>query len=444
MDYIFCRHIRNGVLDTPPGASCLRRRVRSEPAGLTERQNRQGGMGQSSQLDSHGSHQAGRYKRSLDDRGRKPQFPAPPRRHEGISATGNRDHRRRLSSARLHAKTRKWPQRYVPGRPQVVPGIFRSGRGKMNHYIRASLFFGLFLSGTGFAQPAPNNYADDKSWLCRPGRSDVCEVDLTTTIILENGNLTRERWNADPNAPIDCFYVYPTVSTDLTPNSDMVADPAELNVIRQQFARFASKCRPYAPMYRQITLAGLRRALAAGGVGGAGALASGIQYDDVRDAWNYYLDHDNKGRGFVLVGHSQGSFILAELVRREIDGKPVQSRMVSAILLGTTLAVPRGKDVGGAFQHVPLCHSASQTGCVISYASFRSTLPPPANTRFGKVTGQNMAAACTNPAALGGGVGELHPYLSMDGRTITGTTPPKPWVVPERPINTPWVSVPGL
>ncbi len=66
----------------------------------------------------------------------------------------------------------------------------------MNRYIRALLFFGLFLDGTGFAQPAPNNYADDKSWLCRPGRSDVCEADLTTTIILENGNLTRERWNA--------------------------------------------------------------------------------------------------------------------------------------------------------------------------------------------------------------------------------------------------------
>src|SRR5437667_3182489 len=235
-------------------------------------------MGQSSQLDSHGSHQAGRYKRSVDDRWRKSQFSAPPRRHEGISASRNRDRRRRLSSTRLHAKAREWPQRHVPGRSQVVPGIFRSGRRKMNRYIRALLFFGLFLDGTGFAQPAPNNYADDKSWLCRPGRSDVCEVDLTTTIILENGNLTRERWNADPTASIDCFYVYPTVSTDPTPNSDMVADPAELNVVRQQFARFASKCRPYAPLYRQVTLAGLRSMLAPGG---RVTLDRGLQYDDV-------------------------------------------------------------------------------------------------------------------------------------------------------------------
>jgi hypothetical protein len=301
---------------------------------------------------------------------------------------------------------------------------------------RLSVFVAL-AALPGSAQP--NNYGDATSWLCRPGQRDACDVDLTTTVIAPGGKLSRETWTADPDAPVDCFYVYPTVSTDATPNSDMIADEAERNVIKQQFARFASKCRAYAPIYRQITLAGLRTILS-----GSGSLDHGLQYDDVRDAWNYYLDHDNRGRGFVLVSHSQGSFILSRLIREEIDGKPVQARMVSAILLGATLAVPQGKDVGGAFQHVPLCRSASQTGCVITFASFRSTLPPPANTLFGKVTKKDMTAACTNPAALGGGSGDLHAYLSTDGRTIVGTTPPKPWVVPTRQIDTPWVSVPGL
>src|SRR5207245_628843 len=149
-------------------------------------------------------------------------------------------------------------------------------------------------------------------------------------------------------------------------------------------------------------------------------------------------------RGFVLVAHSQGSFILNRLIREEIDGKPIQSRMVSAILLGTVIAVPKDKDVGGTFQHVPLCHSATQTGCVITFGAFRSTVPPPANTLFGKVADPTMVAACTNPAALGGGSGELHAYLDKTGRTITSTIPPKPWVTPEQPIDTPWVSVPGL
>ena len=310
------------------------------------------------------------------------------------------------------------------------------------------IVFLALLAGSTLAQqaaapaPSPNDYTDAKSWLCRPGRHDACDVDLTTTVIAPDGKLSRETWAADTSSPIDCFYVYPTVSTDPTPNSDMIADEAERNVIRQQFARFASKCRVYAPMYRQITLAGLRLIL--GGANPGASLDHGLQYDDVRDAWRYYLEHDNQGRGFVMVGHSQGSFILAELIRQEIDGKPVAARMVSAILAGTTLAVPRGKDTGGAFQHVPLCKSATQTGCVITFASFRSTVPPPENTLFGKVTGENMTAACSNPAALGGGSGELHSYLATAGQTIVGATPPKPWVTPEKPIDTPWVSVPGL
>jgi Protein of unknown function (DUF3089) len=314
-------------------------------------------------------------------------------------------------------------------------------------------FFGYGTPASAQAQPpappqpavapmTPNNYGDPKTWLCRPGGEDACAIDHTTTVVAADGKLTRETWKANPQAPIDCFYVYPTVSTDQTPNSDMTADPAETNVIKQQFARLASQCKPYAPLYRQVTLAGLRRVLAGGG--GGTALERGPQYDDVRDAFNYYIQNDNKGRGFVLVGHSQGSFILAELIRQEIDGKPVQAHMVSAILLGTVIGVPKGKDVGGSFKSVPLCHSASQIGCVITFASFRSTVPPPANTLFGKVADANMEAACTNPAALGGGSGELHAYLDRSGGTITSRAPQKPWVTPEQPIDTPFVSVPGL
>jgi len=307
--------------------------------------------------------------------------------------------------------------------------------------IGISFAAGVAAQQADTAPPKPNDYADGKTWLCRPGRQDACAIDHTTTVVAADGKLSKETWTADPNAPIDCFYVYPTISTDPTPNSDMNADPAELNVIKQQFARFASKCKPYAPLYRQVTLVGLRRMLAPGATV---TLDQGLQYDDVKDAWNYYLKNDNKGRGVVLVAHSQGSFILNRLIHDEIDGKPIQSKLVSAILLGTVVSVPKGKDVGGTFQHVPLCHAATQTGCVITFASFRSTVPPPANTLFGRVPDAAMAAACTNPAALAGGSGELRAYLDKTGRTITSNAPGKPWVTPEQPIETPWVSVPGL
>lgn len=289
--------------------------------------------------------------------------------------------------------------------------------------------------------PTRNDYGKSESWLCRPGRQDACTVDLTATIVAANGKLALEKWAADPKAPIDCFYVYPTVSTDHTGNSDMVAGPEELNVIRAQTARFGSQCRVYAPLYRQVTLTALRALIA----GRPTTIDRALAYNDVLDAWNYYLEHDNQSRGVVLIGHSQGSMVLTQLIKNEIDGKPLQSRIISALLLGTNFPVPQGKDVGGAFQHLPLCHSAKQTGCVITYASFRSNVPPPANSRFGKVAGTNMVSGCTNPAALPGGSGELHAYLGSRGSGVASNeNVQRSWVNPPQPIETPFVSVPGL
>ncbi len=294
------------------------------------------------------------------------------------------------------------------------------------------------------APAAKNDYGDGDNWLCRPDlpkEKNACNVDLSTTIISADGKLTPEPWAADPNAPIDCFYIYPTVSNDPGGNSDMLPGPEEKAVIRSQFARFASKCRPYAPLYRQATLTALRAAA----IGQPIPVDRALVYNDVLDAWNYYLAHDNHGRGVVLIGHSQGSGVLTLLIKNEIDGKPVQSQIVSALLLGTNLPVPKGKDVGGAFQHIPLCHAAAQTGCVITYVSFRATQPPSSSSRFGKVAGENMVAACTNPAALAGGSGELHAYFGTKGVGFTASeATPESWLKSGAPIATPFVSMPGL
>lgn len=313
------------------------------------------------------------------------------------------------------------------------------------YLLLLAVILGLGIAGPVAAQtPAKNDYADGKNWLCRPGRptgsEDACAVDLTTTVVEASGKMKTEKWAANPKAAIDCFYVYPTVSNDQTPNSDMAAGPEERSVIQQQFARFASECRPFAPLYRQVTLTALRAGIA----GRPMAVDRALGYNDVVEAWKYYLEHDNQGRGVVLIGHSQGAGVLTQLIRNEIDGKPAQERVVSALLLGTSLPVPKGKDVGGAFQKMPLCRSADQTGCVIAYATFRSTVPPPADTRFGRVQNKEHEAACTNPAALGGGGGELRAYLAATRRGNSSAAEPLPWVTPARPITTPFVSVPGL
>ena len=288
-------------------------------------------------------------------------------------------------------------------------------------------------------------YADPASWLCRGDGDDVCDHDLDATIVRANGTTRIERWRAAANPKIDCFYVYPTISTDPGGNSDLVpGEDQELFVVRQQAARLGSVCRVFAPVYRQITLTALTARLGGVEVPTDPAMA----YGDVVDAWKHYLANDNQGRGVILIGHSQGASHLTALVREEIDPDPEQrALLVSAILLGTSVQVPVGADVGGDFENVPLCRRERQTGCVISYSSFRSDAPPPANSYFGVSRQPGWQAACTNPAALGGGKGELEAYLPADGKSLP-IFPSRDvaWVDDDLGVEvaTPYVTLPGF
>lgn len=301
------------------------------------------------------------------------------------------------------------------------------------------------------AQPYPGYvsevYSDPASWLCRPDMDDVCDRELDATAVYASGRTRVERFRPAAAPRIDCFYVYPTISTDESGNSDLEpGDDQELFVVRQQAARLGEACRLFAPVYRQVTLTGLLSLLGGTPI----PTDSQLAYQDVLDAWKHYVANDSEGRGVVLIGHSQGASHLTRLVREEIDPNPVlRDRLVSAMLLGTSVQVAGGRDVGGDFANVPLCRRPYQTGCVISYATFRATSPPPENSRFGVSRGPGLHAACTNPAALGGGRGTLHPYLGTNGQSLPIyplPDPPPAWLDPALgvSIETPFVTAPGL
>ncbi len=312
-------------------------------------------------------------------------------------------------------------------------------------FLTLAFAAGLTASNAALADAPPtpkNDYSRADNWLCLPGHDDACSANEDATVVSANGTLKPEKFRPAKNPPIDCFYVYPTVSRDPGVFSDMLPGPEEMGVIAQQFARFASVCKTYAPLYRQFTLTSLvARQMGRQMAAPADPL---MAYHDVVDAWNYYLANYNHGRGVVLIGHSQGSGMLTALIANEIDGKPIQKQLVLAILAGTRLGVPAGKDVGGDFPSVPLCHDAKTPGCVISFASFRSTVPPPANTFFGKVEKAGWEAACVNPAALGGGSGPVHAYLTAHANYIVAAANPLPPWATGKTVLTPFVSVPGM
>ncbi len=258
-------------------------------------------------------------------------------------------------------------------------------------------------------------------WLCRPGMAkNPCEGGLDATVVRPDGTRQREPFRPAATPKVDCFYVYPTASAAAGVNAPLASAPELVRTTRAQAARFASVCRLFAPVYRQITIKGLFS-------GKLTPQARQLAAEDVSSAWHDYLDNDNKGRGVLLIGHSQGAFALDALMRQEVDKSADERRLlVSALLMGGNVLVPPGKDIGGDFSQIPACRRPTQHACVVAYSMFDRQPPNP--SLFGRGDSASNAALgnpakglqvlCTNPAALSGGRAALNPYLP--GPTGTG------------------------
>ena len=289
------------------------------------------------------------------------------------------------------------------------------------------------LAGGAAAFPAPA--AADTLWLCRPGlKPDPCRPGLTTTVFSPGGTKLRvTRPRAARPRPVDCFYVYPTVSDVPGPQAPLRIDPELRSIALYQAARYSQYCRVYAPVYRQLSL---------GGINGAPGASPALAYRDVREAWRTYLRRHNRGRGVVLVSHSQGTYMLRRLIAREIDPRPrLRRKLVSALLLGGDVTVRRGRDRGGDFKHVRACRSARQLGCVVAFSLFNA--PVPADSSFGRAS-DGLQVLCTNPAALGGGAAALDPIFpskpfapGVIGSLIPGVAPDLPTA------STTWIEIPN-
>ena len=290
--------------------------------------------------------------------------------------------------------------------------------------------------------PDGPDYSELEYWLCHPDRGDgPCFDNLDVTQINPDASLEIIPHQKRDAPAFDCFYVYPTCSLDSAGNSDLIAgeEPAIAHI---QAARFQSMCRVFAPIYRQVTLEGLfiRQ----------NAADESKAYGDVEAAFDHYMENYNEGRGVVLIGHSQGTRVLTRLVQERFDAAPaLRSQLISAYLIGLTVEVPEGELVGGSFQHIPLCSSADQSGCVVTYATYRALEPPQVGSLFGLSSTPGMEAGCTDPAALLADEGPLESIFpqevpAADADLISGTISPfaDPSSAPD--IETDFYSVPGL
>jgi hypothetical protein len=301
---------------------------------------------------------------------------------------------------------------------------------------------GAILAVCCLAVPAAAAAKDDTVWLCKPGLADnPCKPGLSTTQISPTGEVLGTSQPKAKQPKVDCFYVYPTVSDDKSPNSDLSIDPEERSIALYQAARYSQRCRVFAPMYRQITLQSLFSGLP------VTEEQSALAYGDVVSAWKTYLRNYNKGRGIVLLGHSQGSFVLRQLMADYVDKRPgIRKRLVGAYLYGGNVDVNEGGLVGGDFKHIPGCDSPKQTGCIAGFSAFNA--PVPADSKFGRVGGRLSTGdpatrdiLCVNPAAVGGGPAPLNTIFPSEpyapGTTIGIAT--EAVGVPRPDVSTTWI-----
>jgi len=309
-------------------------------------------------------------------------------------------------------------------------------------------------NGTQVDQGSPNPFASfvstvysgDDNWLCHPAlraQDNVCASNLDATLVFADGSSKIEPHNRAADPKVDCFYLYPTVSSDPGTNSDLELGAQEIFATLNQAARYSRFCRVFAPVYRQVTFSAIR--------GGTSSEAGAIAYADVLDSFKHYMGKHNNGRGFILIGHSQGAGHLKKLIAEIVENDEyLLQHLVSAHLIGSAVRKPEGADVGGDFQQVSVCRTYDQTGCVINYSTYRQSDPELAAglAVFGTPS-NGLTAVCTNPAALSGGDASLNSYFPVASGAIGALMSKRadgPYAdsASAPPITTPFYAMPDL
>lgn len=165
----------------------------------------------------------------------------------------------------------------------------------------------------------------------------------------------------------DVFFLHPTTLTGIRENGITNAriDDSSINyktdfsAILYQASAFNERARIFAPRYRQAHIG-----MYAEPDSVSKYAAFNLAYDDVKKAFLYYLENENKGRPIIIASHSQGTTHATRLLKEFFDQKPLSKQLVCAYLVG--MGVKKNEYVS-----IPVCRDSTSTGCFVSWRTFR-------------------------------------------------------------------------
>ncbi len=166
---------------------------------------------------------------------------------------------------------------------------------------------------------------------------------------------------------VDVFYILETCTFDWTDADGNIHRHANLDCpedrenMRVNFDRacaiFGDSTNFFAPYYRHVTLDVWMDGL------DSVAAYTALAYNDVKAAFDYYMEHLNGGRKFALAGFSQGGMLAKELIKNMSDSQ--YENFLAAYIVGYPVYA---EEVEHCRRFVP-ARGAEDTGVVISFNS---------------------------------------------------------------------------
>jgi hypothetical protein len=219
------------------------------------------------------------------------------------------------------------------------------------------------------------NYADLHYWAAHPWKKDPSDS-VPKSIVK----------NYVQDSMVDVFFIHPTTYTakkfttwNASIDSDTLNAKTDYSTILYQASVFNEQCRIFAPRYRQAHYQAFFIPE------NESKAYFDTAYEDVKNAFQYYLTNLNKGRPIIIAAHSQGTKHAGRLLKEFFDGKLLQNKLVAAYIIG--LPVPEKY-----FEKIESCANPAATGCFVSWRTYKRGYTEPEY-----VAKETFKAIVTNP-----------------------------------------------